>query len=223
MNARQFGHLLDHTLLSPESTEADIIAVSKEALFWNCATLAVEPKYVATASHVLKGSDTGITVGIAYPDGCLPTSLKARQIEKAIEHGASDVDYVIDIGALREGDDKSVVEELKTLRKASEGFILKCILEVSLLSDEEIKRACDICVDGGADFVKSSTGYYHRATMEQIALMCSCVKGSGTHVKAAGGFSSLSKIKQAIELGVTRIGTSSAMSVMRQFLSEEGL
>lgn len=214
MDIQAFCHLLDHTLLKPQATRQEITALCLEAREHEFATVAIEPLYIPYAAQLLEGSRTGITSAIAYPHGCWSIDAKCREIEACLRFGASDCDYVLDLGALKEGNLKKIREEAKACRKATGSAILKIILEVALLTDEEIAAVCSICAEEGADFVKTSTGYLGSPSLNQVELMVRTVKGSSTHVKAAGGFSSLERVEQALALGVKRIGTSSSIKLL---------
>jgi deoxyribose-phosphate aldolase len=215
MDIQDFCHLIDHTLLKPQATQQDITAICLEAREHEFATVAIEPVYIPYAAHLLKGSKTGITSAISYPHGCWSIDAKCREIEACLRHGASDCDYVIDLGALKEGNFKQIREEAKACRKATGNAIMKVILEVALLSDDEISAVCTICAEEGADFVKTSTGYLGSPTIDQVELMVKAVQGSATAVKAAGGFSTLERVNRALTLGVKRIGTSSSLKLLQ--------
>lgn len=214
MDIQAFCHLIDHTLLKPQATKQEIATICLEAREHEFATVAIEPVYIPYAAHLLQGSKTGITSAIAYPHGCWSIDAKCREIEACLRYGASDCDYVLDLGALKEGNFKRIREEAKACRNATGTAIMKVILEVALLSDEEISTACTICAEEGADFVKTSTGYLGSPTINQVELMVKAVQGSATAVKAAGGFSTLERVEHALALGVKRIGTSSSLTLL---------
>ncbi|MDD3929360.1 MAG: deoxyribose-phosphate aldolase [Sphaerochaeta sp.] len=222
MDIQAFCHLIDHTLLKPQATKQEIATICLEARKHEFATVAIEPVYIPFAAQLLKGSMTGITSAIAYPHGCWSIDAKCREIESCLRYGASDCDYVIDLGALKEGNLKKIREEAKACRKATGSAILKVILEVALLTDEEIASVCTICAEEGADFVKTSTGYLGSPTLNQVELMVRSITGSSTHVKAAGGFSTLDRVEQALALGVTRIGTSSSIKLIQAWGEKAG-
>lgn len=217
MHKLAIAKLLDHTLLGPQATKEDIIATCNEALEWDFATVAIQPINIAFAHTLLQGSNTGITAAIAYPHGSWTIEQKCKEIEHCLAMGATDCDYVLDIGSIREKNYAAIRKEAKECRKATGSAVLKIILEVSLLTDEQITTACTICAEEGCDFVKTSTGYLGSPTIEQVELMCKTVQGSQTKVKAAGGFSTTQRVLAALDLGVRRIGTSSSIKLMRQF------
>jgi deoxyribose-phosphate aldolase len=216
MDSKALCHLIDHTLLKPEATRAQIEQLCKEAIEFEFATVAIEPVYIPYAASLLKGSKTGITSAIAYPHGSWTIEAKCHEINLCLNAGASDCDYVLDLGALKEGNWEQIRTEARECRKATGSAILKIILEVSLLTDEEIRIASIISAEEGADFIKTATGYLASPTIEQVTIMAGAVTGTTTKVKAAGGFSSIKRVQQALDLGVERIGTSSAFKLLKE-------
>lgn len=216
-NKLAIAKMLDHTLLKPEATRKELVEACNEGLQWNYATLAIQPTNIPLAHTLLQGSQTGITAAIAYPHGSWSIAQKCKEIEHCLRMGATDCDYVLDIGSIRENKYDAIRKEAKACRKATGSAILKIILEVTLLTDEQLVTACSICAEEGCDFVKTSTGYLGSPSLEQVELMCRTVKGSKTKVKAAGGFSTAERVLAALEFGVARIGTSSSLKLMRQF------
>ncbi len=217
MDTITFCHMIDHTLLKPEATKAQIEQLCKESIEHEFATIAIQPVHIPYAASLLKGSKTGITSAIAYPHGSWSIETKCHEIELCLGYGASDCDYVLDLGSVMEGNWNQIRKEAKACRQVTGSAILKIILEVALLTDEQIVRASEICAEENADFIKTSTGYLESPTMEQVALMTKTVEGSNTHVKAAGGFSTMDRVQKALDLGVTRIGTSSSFKLLKEF------
>jgi deoxyribose-phosphate aldolase len=202
MDRKAFCHIIDHTLLKPEATREQIEKLCIEARENEFATVAIEPVYIPFAASLLQGSKTGITSAIAYPHGSWSIKAKCHEIGLCLKAGASDCDYVLDLGALKEGNWEQIRKEARECRKATGSAILKIILEVSLLTDEEVRIASLISAEEGADFVKTEA-----------------VAGTKTSVKAAGGFSSMKRVQQALDLGVKRIGTSSAFKLLEELQS----
>jgi deoxyribose-phosphate aldolase len=219
MDRKAFCHIIDHTLLKPEATREQIEKLCIEARENEFATVAIEPVYIPFAASLLQGSKTGITSAIAYPHGSWSIKAKCHEIGLCLKAGASDCDYVLDLGALKEGNWDQIRKEARECRKATGSAILKIILEVSLLTDEEVRIASLISAEEGADFVKTATGYLASPTIEQVAIMTEAVAGTKTSVKAAGGFSSMKRVQQALDLGVKRIGTSSAFKLLEELQS----
>lgn len=219
MDRTTFCHLIDHTLLKPEATREELEQLCNEAVAYEFATVAIEPIYIPYAAKLLKASKTGITSAIAYPHGAWSIEAKCHEIGLCLDMGASDCDYVLDLGSVKEGNWKQIEKEAHACRKAAGSAILKIILEVALLTDEEIRTASLISAEEGADFIKTATGYLPYPTIEQLAIMAETVKGTQTKVKAAGGFSTMKRVQQALDLGVQRIGTSSAFKLLQEMES----
>lgn len=221
MDIKTFCTMIDHTLLAPQASEAELEQVCREARTYGFATIAIQPVNIPYAHRLLDGSSTGITCAIAYPHGAWSILAKCHEIECCLTAGATDCDYVIDLGSVRERRWDRLLEEAHACRKAVGDAVLKIILEVAFLSDEEIRTVSQISAEAGADFVKTSTGYAGSPTIEQLRIMRDAVAGSSTKVKAAGGFSTLARVRQALEVGVARIGTSSALKLIKE-LNETG-
>jgi deoxyribose-phosphate aldolase len=221
MKSYELAKILDHTLLIPQATDEQISNLCKEAATWKFATIAIHPINITRASRLLQNSGVGITAAIAYPHGCWNIDLKCKEIEECLSMGATDCDYVIDIGALKENNLKKVLQEATACRKATGSAVLKAILEVSLLTNTEIANACRICADAGCNFVKTSTGYSGSPTEAQLRLIMENIEGSNTKLKAAGGFSTLDRIQMALDVGASRIGTSSSVIIMQHLLEME--
>lgn len=221
MKSYELAKIIDHTLLIPQATDEQISILCEEAATWKFATIAIHPVNIARASRLLHKTGVGITAAIAYPHGCWNIELKCREIEECLSMGATDCDYVIDIGALKENNLKKILKEATSCRKATGSAVLKAILEVSVLTNTEIANACKICAEAGCDFVKTSTGYLDSPTEAQLRLMIKNIEGSNTKLKAAGGFSTLARIQMALDVGASRIGTSSSVKIMQHLLEME--
>ncbi|MGB9662006.1 MAG: deoxyribose-phosphate aldolase [Moorellaceae bacterium] len=211
---------IDHTLLRPTATPTDIEKLCKEAIAYRFASVCVNPCFVSLASRILK--DTGIktcTV-IGFPLGANETDIKLKEAERALEQGASELDMVINIGMLKSQELNYVGQEIrKMVDIASAGqAIIKVIIETCLLTEEEKIAACKIAADNGAAFVKTSTGFNGPgATVEDVTLMRQVV-GPKLGVKASGGIRDLRTAMLMLEAGATRLGTSSAVSIMEEFV-----
>ncbi len=211
---------IDHTILKPDSTRAQIESTVREALTHDFASVCVNSSWVQLVAQMLKGSAVKTCVTAGFPLGATTTLVKIFEADQAIEAGANEVDMVLNIGALKSGlhdfvkDDVAGVAETchKSRKKHA---LLKVILETPLLTDEEKKIACEICKAAGADFVKTATGFNGGgATVEDIALMRATV-GPDMGVKASGGVRSYETALAMIEAGATRIGTSAGVSIMQ--------
>lgn len=155
----KFEKYVDHTILNPDAKPEDVARVCREAKEHGFASVCVNSCYVGFAKNELSGSDVSVCVVVGFPLGACMGSVKAFETREAVQAGADEIDMVINIGALKDGRDEEVLNDIKLVREACEGKILKVIIETCLLSDEEKERACESAVKAGADFVKTSTGF----------------------------------------------------------------
>lgn len=208
---------IDHTLLKPDATESQILALCEEARKHGFASVCVNPCWVGLAGRVLKGSNVKVCTVIGFPLGATLPEVKAFEAQKAIESGASEVDMVINIGALKGNQDERVKEDIEAVTRIAKGrALVKVILETCLLSDDEIQRACLLAVAAGADFVKTSTGFSSGgATLRAVRLMRETV-GPDIGVKASGGIRDRKTAMAMLEAGATRIGASSGVQIVRE-------
>lgn len=206
---------IDHTLLQADATKEQIVELCKEAKEYDFASVCVNPSWIDVAKEELQGSDVKVCVVIGFPLGAMTKDVKVFEARDAIEKGADEVDMVIHIGKLKDGDDAYVTSEIKAIKEAVGDHVLKVIIETCLLSDEEKVRACLDAKQAGADFVKTSTGFSTSgATVEDVALMKKTV-GEGVSVKAAGGVRTKEDMMAMIDAGADRIGTSRGVSLMK--------
>ncbi|MCK9861940.1 deoxyribose-phosphate aldolase [Paenibacillus sp. ATY16] len=215
LSAGEVAAYIDHTALKAETTKQEIIKLCEEAKQYHFATVCVNPGYVALAAQELAGSGVGITTVVGFPLGATTTFAKAEEAKDAIANGATEVDMVINVGLIKSGDFEGVKHDVEGVVLACKGkAVLKVILETGLLTDEEKVRACEICKEAGADFVKTSTGFGKGgATAEDIALMRRTV-GPDLGVKASGGVRDLETALKMIEAGASRIGASSSVAIV---------
>ena len=207
---------IDHTLLKPEATTDDITALCEEAKKYQFASVCVNPGYVALCSDLLKGSDVKVCTVIGFPLGSTTTETKRFEAEQAIANGAEEIDMVINVGQLKQGNYDYVFNDVNqvVLAAKKKGDICKVILETALLTDEEKIKACIICKHAGADFVKTSTGFSKGgATAGDVALM-KYVVGSSVGVKASGGIRSREDANAMIASGADRIGASASVKIV---------
>ena len=214
MNKKDLARMIDHTSLKPEVTEKDIDVLCKEALEYNFASVCVNPAMVAKAASILKDSDVKVCTVIGFPLGATTTEVKAFETEDVIKKGATEVDMVINVGKLKEGNLEYVKKDIEAVVNAAKGKALtKVIIETCLLTDEEKVTACKLSKEAGADFVKTSTGFSTGgATAADIKLMRETV-GPDLGVKASGGVRSLEDAMTMIENGATRIGASASIAI----------
>jgi deoxyribose-phosphate aldolase len=205
---------IDHTLLKPETTAAMIDKLCAEAKEHNFASVCVNPFWVKRCAELLKGTDVKVCTVIGFPLGASTPAVKAAETRDAIANGATEVDMVLNIGALKSGDLDLVKADVKAVKEAAGSVLVKVILETGLLTDEEKVTACKLCVEAGADYVKTSTGFGHGgATVEDVALMRKTV-GPNVGVKASGGVRDRAAALAMIEAGASRIGTSSGVAIV---------
>jgi deoxyribose-phosphate aldolase len=216
MATTNIAALIDHTLLKPEATRQQIESLCQEAKEYKFASVCVNPTWVSTAKKLLQGSGVMVCTVIGFPLGATTSETKAFETKNAIEHGAEEVDMVINIGALKDHNDELVEKDIRAVVEAAKGKAhTKVIIETSLLTKEEKIRACELSVKAGADYVKTSTGFSTGgATAEDIALMRQTV-GPDTGVKASGGVRSTEDVQKMIEAGATRIGASSSIAIVK--------
>ncbi|WP_272038096.1 deoxyribose-phosphate aldolase [Paenibacillus sp. JJ-100] len=207
--------MIDHTLLRADATRNEITKLIEEAKQYQFASVCVNPGWVSYASEQLQGTGVDICTVIGFPLGASTSEVKAFETKDAIAKGATEVDMVINISALKDGNDDVVEQDIRAVVEAAAGTLVKVIIETCLLTDEEKVRACQAAVRAGADFVKTSTGFSTGgATPEDIALMRRTV-GPDVGVKASGGVRSLEDMQKMIEAGATRIGASSGVKIMQ--------
>ncbi len=216
--ARDWAGLIDHTLLKPEATEENIKKLCGEAAEFGFASVCVNPSWVKKASEFLRGTGVPVCTVIGFPLGATLSDVKAYETRRAIFNGAGEVDMVINVGALKSGDDCLVEADIKAVADAAHenGVLCKVIIETALLTDDEKVRACLASKNAGADFVKTSTGFASGgATVNDVALMRRTV-GSALGVKASGGVKGIDDARAMFEAGATRIGASVGIKIAQE-------
>ena len=212
----ELNKYIEHTLLKQDATKAEVIKLLDEAKEYNFLGVCVNPVYVKLASDYLNGTGIKVVTVVGFPLGQCTTEAKVLETIDAVKNGADEIDMVINSGKLKDGELDFIVEEISKIKTACQGKALKVILETDLLSKEEIKLASELCVKGGADFVKTSTGFVKNgvgAKAEDVKLMYETVKDAGLGVKASGGVRDKETALAMIEAGATRIGTSSGVKI----------
>ena len=216
--AHDWASLIDHTLLKPEASETDIRKLCDEAAEFGFASVCVNPGWVKRASEFLRGSGVPVCTVIGFPLGATLPDVKAYEARRSIFNGAKEVDMVINIGALKSGDDCAVEDDIRAVADAAHenGVLCKVIIETALLTDEEKVRACLAAKNAGADFVKTSTGFSKGgATVNDIAQMRRTV-GNALGVKASGGVKGIEDARAMFEAGATRIGASVGVKIAQE-------
>ncbi|MFA6988817.1 MAG: deoxyribose-phosphate aldolase [Candidatus Gastranaerophilaceae bacterium] len=217
------SNYIEHTLLKPEATKKQLTQLFDEAMEHNFLGVCINPAHVAFAKEYLKNSNVKIVTVIGFPLGANLSSVKAFETQEAVNDGADEIDMVINIGSLKNQDYQTVENDIKAVVDAAMGHPVKVILETDLLTKDEIAEASKICVEAGAKFVKTSTGFVNGgvgAKAEDIKLMHKTVTPFGLQVKASGGVRDSKKALEMIEAGATRIGTSSGIQILKGLVDE---
>jgi deoxyribose-phosphate aldolase len=217
-DSRSIAALIDHTILKPEATRADIERLCKEALAFKFASVCINPVYLPFVAALLHGSEVKPCVVIGFPLGANLTTIKVAEAQAALDDGARELDMVIHIGGLKSLADNLVSADIRAVTDAAHDAdaICKVIIETCLLNEEEKTRACRLAVAAGADFVKTSTGFGSAgATVEDVALMRRVV-GFEIGVKASGGIRTLDDLLKMTAAGATRIGSSSGVKIIEE-------
>jgi deoxyribose-phosphate aldolase len=206
--------LFDHTILKAEATEAQVAKICEEALANDFASVCVNQYYTKFVAEKLKGSDVKVCTVVGFPLGMSDTRVKAFETKAAIEDGATEVDMVINVGALKDKKYDYVLNDIKTLKEVCGALTLKVIIETCLLTDEEKVKACELAKEAGADFVKTSTGFSTGgAKPEDVALMRKTV-GADMGVKASGGIHTAAEAQAMVDAGASRLGTSATLAII---------
>jgi len=215
---QEIASLIDHTLLKPEASRDEIQRLCQEAAHFGFASVCINPWYVPLAAEMLRGTNVKICTVVGFPLGATLPQVKIYEAEEAIKLGAQEIDMVINIGALKSGQDDVVESDIRGVVEASHrgGAICKVILETALLTQQETTRASEAAKRAGADFVKTSTGFSTAgATAEDVALMRAVV-GPEMGIKAAGGVRSFADLMRMARAGATRIGASASVKIMEE-------
>lgn len=211
----ELAKYIDHTLLKTDAQRADAAKLVEEAKAYHFASVCVSPIWVSFVSEALRDTGVKTCTVIGFPQGATPSAVKAFETKQAIADGADEVDMVIAVGKLKDGDDAYVKSDIEAVVRAARGKALtKVIIETCLLTDEEKRRACLLAKEAGADFVKTSTGFAAGgATAADVKLMRESV-GAAMGVKAAGGIRSRADAEAMLAAGATRLGTSSGVQIV---------
>ena len=205
---------IDHTLLKPDATRAQIEALCAEAAEHNFSTVCVNGSRVELAYSLLEESDVQVATVVGFPLGAMEADVKRYETEAAIDAGAGEIDMVMGVGRFMDGDHDYIVREIRDVVEAADDHVVKVILETCLLSNEQIEQACKLVVQAQAHFVKTSTGFGSAgATIEHVKLMRATV-GQFAGVKAAGGIRNAADARAMIEAGATRLGTSGGVAIV---------
>ncbi|MDG0843974.1 deoxyribose-phosphate aldolase [Staphylococcus equorum] len=215
-----YAKYIDHTLLKPESTRAQIDKIIEEAREFNFKSVCLNPTHVKYAAEKLKDTEVLVCTVIGFPLGASTTETKMFEVEDAVKNGASELDMVINVGALKDGRYEDVQKDIEGVVGAANGKTVKVIIETCLLSDEEKVKASELSKAAGANFVKTSTGFAGGgATPEDVKLMKDTV-GDELEVKASGGVRNLEDFNKMLEAGATRIGASAGVQIIQGLESD---
>lgn len=207
--------LFDHTILKADAGKAAVKKICEEAKEYGFMSVCVNGYYTAYVAKLLEKSDVRVCTVVGFPLGQMATGAKAMEAKIAVEDGADEVDMVINVGALKDGEDELVLRDIREVKKACGHALLKVIIETCLLTEEEKKRACRLSKEAGADFVKTSTGFSTGgATPEDVALMRTTV-GESMGVKASGGIRDKETAQKMVEAGADRLGTSATIAICK--------
>lgn len=205
---------LDHTILKPDATKEQVEKVCREALEYHFASVCVNQYRTGLAAKLLKNSDIKVCTVIGFPLGAVTTDIKVAETMAAMADGAQEIDMVMNIGALKDMDYLYVLNDIKSVKEVCENLILKVIIETCLLNDDEKKKACEIAVSAGADFVKTSTGFSTGGAKPEDVVMMKKIVGKNAMVKASGGIRNFNQAMEMINSGADRIGTSAAVDIL---------
>ena len=211
------NNYIEHSLLKQDAKKEDLLNLFEEAKSNKFLGVCINPCYVKLAKEYLKDSDVKIVTVIGFPLGANTTETKIFETINAIRDGADEIDMVINVTKVKDKDTDFIVDEIRQIKTACQGHNLKVILETDLLSKDEIKYACECAIDGGADFVKTSTGFVKGgvgAKVEDVKLMYDAVKDAGLKVKASGGIRDKETALNMINAGASRLGTSSGVKIV---------
>ena len=209
-----YNKMIDHTVLKADTPLETVKRICDEAMEYGFASVCINPCHVAYCADYLKDSDVNVCTVIGFPLGAKTSAVKAFETKDAIANGADEIDMVMNIGALKDKNYDLVRNDVKAVVEAANGTLVKVILETCLLTEDEIKKACELCVEAKADYVKTSTGISTRgATIEDVQIMKAAVQGKAK-VKAAGGVRTHEDMVKIVEAGADRIGTSAGCSLV---------
>lgn len=211
-----YNKMIDNTVLKADTPLETVKRICDEAMEYGFASVCINPCHVAYCADYLKDSDVNVCTVIGFPLGANTSAVKAFETKDAIANGADEIDMVMNIGALKDKNYDLVRDDVKAVVEAANGTLVKVILETCLLTEDEIKKACELCVEAKADYVKTSTGFSTRgATIEDVRIMKEAVHGKAK-VKAAGGVRTPEDMVKIVAAGADRIGTSAGCSLVKK-------
>ena len=217
LTKENFAAYIDHTLLKPDAQLSDIKKLCQEAIQHQFKAICINPYFVPYAKEFLSATKVDLCTVIGFPLGANTSSIKARETQQAYSDGATEIDMVLNIGKLKEGDLEEASYDIQSVSVVCKelGLVSKIIIETCLLTDDEIKKACELCIQADVNFVKTSTGLQQAgATLPQVTLISSCLQQTTLKVKASGGIKSYAFARALIQAGADRLGLSKAVEIM---------
>lgn len=213
----ELKNYIEHTLLKQDGTKEELVKLFDEAIKYEFLGICVNPCHVKFASEYLKDYSTKVVTVVGFPLGASKSEVKAFEANQAVKDGADEVDMVLNVGEMKNKNYDFIIQDVKLVKEACGKKKLKVILETDLLTPEEIKKATELCIEAGCDFVKTSTGFVKNgvgATVEAVEIMASVIKNTNVQIKASAGIKTKEKALDLIKAGATRLGTSSGVALM---------
>lgn len=205
---------IDHTLLKPSAVPDEVKSLCQEAWQYNFPAVCIYPVYVKQAKELLHGKQPNVSTVIGFPSGAVSSKVKLYEAQEAMESGATELDVVINLGWLKSGKSSKIYDEIAQICSET-GQVVKAILETTVLTNEEKKLAGEICMDAGAAYLKTSTGWFGGATVEDVEILAAVTRGQ-IGIKASGGIRTYEQAIALIHAGATRLGTSRGIDLLRQ-------
>ena len=219
-NPREVASIIDQTLLKPTAHQDEIQRFCEEAAKFHFAAVCIAPSWVSLAAKVVQSSEIRVCTVVGFPLGFETAEVKVRAMQAALDRGAEEIDYVVNLGAVKGGNYELIAAEMEAMRRAADGIVVKVILETGYLTQQEKNRICELAVTTGLDFVKTSTGFGPSgASTADVKLLAKCGRGL-IRVKAAGGIRLLQDLEQMLSAGAHRIGTSAGREIVAQAVAD---
>lgn len=217
LNKENIASVIDHTLLRPDASFADIGNLCEEALQYGFYSICINPFFIKIAKEILTDSNVSVTTVIGFPLGMTLTEVKVYEAMNASLLGADELDIVVNIGALKSGDLNTVSKDISDVIRATEGLVHKVIIETCYLDEGEKRKIVEIALDAGAEFIKTSSGFGLKGALVRDVRLIKDIVGEAAGIKAAGGIRTPARVLDMLRAGATRIGTSAGVKIMREF------
>jgi deoxyribose-phosphate aldolase len=216
LEQKDIARLIDHSLLKPDATYADIKSLCDDALQFGFHSVCIQPHFVKPVKELLRYSDVRVSTVIGFPLGMTLTEVKVYEAMNVSLLGADELDIVINIGALKSGDWETVRRDISNVITATKGFIHKTIIETCYLNNDEKRKVVEISLEAGSEFIKTSTGFGPRGALVKDIKLIKGIVGDAAGIKAAGGIRTLKHVLNMLKAGATRIGTSAGVNILRE-------